>query len=321
MGKKNYQEYFANRGAKPKGEVFQLLDELVVVGDALDHVRRKSANIDDVVSHFDKGNFGFSLKQTVGMFEADVGISPTYLRIRVGLSKKRGSVKPYASPKDTVKIVPDEVGHDVCIDAVTNYKDGDPNWAVCKSIKDDDGRIKAAAIYMPATREVFVSDRKKAYRIFVPRGPSEKPFVHHLSVEPLRVKFKAEVGSWHTKERALVKALFTTMVRENIGGSLHDNGMVEVSSAWVGAGVRGYSFIGNLNPSKGHIGAFIAERSGVDVVRAPITSDHEGREALFALHPDIAQDVLDYFYKAIKMSKGDVTIGAPLYVSNQDLKI
>lgn len=316
MHKNDYRQHFSLGTSQSAESIFQLLDELVSVGDILNTARKKDWDIDRLVSRFNGANHGFKLKHTVAQFTADVGISATRLRIKLGLSSQGDPTKPYFAPKDKIKIKGEKIGRGIRIDSAANFKDGDPNWAVYKSITNpSDGAITSAAIYVPSTREIYVSDQKKAHHIFLPTHGDEELNIHRLKITPLRIKFAAELGSWHTKERALVKTIFSTMIRESIGGSLHDTGMTELPFAWVSSGARGYAFIGNLKKNKGNVGAFIAEKGGAHIVRVPITTDSEDRDALFALHPDIADQVLEKFYKAIELSEGDVTIGEPSYTS------
>ncbi|HPF77699.1 MAG TPA: hypothetical protein PLF01_00285, partial [Alphaproteobacteria bacterium] len=103
-----------------------------------------------------------------------------------------------------------------------------------------------------------------------------------------------------------------------VGGSLRESGMKEAPFVWVGLDRLGYTMMGNLKPKDGLVGSFIAEKTGAVLIRLPITSDSQGRDVVFAIHPDIVGAVTEKFFDAVKLSQGDVTIGAPKLIKNAE---
>lgn len=317
------EEYFD--GLQPDNALNPLIERILSVGDALNDARRKYDNIEDIIHYIDTTDLDFKLKHKTG----DVSQSPirrSKIRETLGIPEQEG---PSVLSRDTIKIkMPGKKSGKMAskktikikFDAAANYKDGNHNWGVHAHVKNKQGDITQAAIYLPETGQIYVADEQGAHYISFPqfRSASQEIKISKIEIGELGPKFNAEVGSWHTKERAFVKTLFTTLMRENIGGSLRETGMKEAPFAWVGLNRLGYSFIGNLKPKDGKTGAFIAEQAGAVVIRAPITSDSQGRDALFAVHPDIADAVLGKFNEAIKLSQNDVTIGTPTTVRNID---
>lgn len=297
-------------------EARALLDELVYVGNTLNEARQTNTGIDQTVKYINSHTqrLGFKLKQKIGTTVSEIGISASKLRVKLNLCKEGSPPVPYTRRKDNVKIKAKDIGQGISFDNNPAYRDNDPNWAVQNSVQDEAGNIEMCATYMPTTGEMFFANKEQAFRIYMPR--IGMPITRDLTIPKLRDKFTAEVSSWHKKERSPVKAIFTSLVRHSIGGSLLETGMSEVPFAWVGSGARGYCFIGNLERGAGNVGTHIAELSGAKIFRIPILTDDYGRDAVFALHPKIANHVIDKFYEAIGKSEGDVQIGEPFYSSS-----
>lgn len=296
-------------------EARALLGELVYVGDTLNEVRQANIGIDQTVKYVNSHTqrLGFKLKQKIESKISETGIPASRLRVKLNLCKEGSPPVPYTRRKDNVKIKAKGIGQGISFDNNPAYRDNDPNWAVQNSVYNGAGNIEMCATYMPTTGEMFFANQEQAYRIYLPR--TGMPIIRDLIIPKLRDKFTAEVGSWHKKERSPVKAIFTSIVRHSTGGSLLETGMSEIPYAWVGSGARGYCFIGNLERDTGNIGTHIAELSGAKIFRVPILTDDYGRDAVFAIHPKIANDVIEKFYEGVGKSEGDVQIGEPFYTS------
>ncbi len=312
--------YFNNL---PSGQnLLPLIEELLSVGDALNDARRDYKDTRELIGYINKSNFSFKLKHKTGA-ASQSPIRRSSIREGLGIPEKEG---PSVLSRDIIKIKTKKktagkkpIGK-IHFDAAANYKDGNHNWGVHLHVKNEHGDITQAAIYLPETGQIYIANQDGAHCINFPqfRSTRQDIQIHQVKIGELSAKFNAEVGSWHTKERSFVKAIFTTLVRESIGGSLRETGMKEAPAAWVGLNRLGYAFIGNLKSKDGQTGTFIAEQMGAVIVRLPITSDSQGRDALFSLHPDIAETVLKEFASAIKLSQNDVTIGKPSTVKNID---
>lgn len=277
-----------------------LLSRLIDVGDKLNIARRKYQNIEDVIEDINASKFDFKIKRKISNDSAKK-IPPFYLRVQTGLNEPdEVSVQTvFSRDKLSLKM-------NIFFDGSANYKDGDPNWAVCDYKKNKNGEIKRAAIYMPATGDIYFANKEQAYHIILPRYKEEKLQIRKISIPPLKRKFGAEYSSLHTQERSIFKAVFTSLVREKVGGSLHEIGMRELPAAWVGSGVRSHAALGNMKKNEGRVGQFIAEKAGAVILRDPIITDKKEREMNFIMHPDIAEKVMEKFKKAVTLAKGDI---------------
>lgn len=294
-----------------------LLDELLSLGDILNDARRdylgaENENIKRVIADVNAMKKGFTLEHKEGEAKQSP-IRRSRLRELIGIPEEPGTK---ALSRDTIKIKIAENSpfkHHIRFDAAANYKDGNHNWGVHANIEDESGNITHAAIYMPELGQIYVADQNAAHIISFPqyRSANQDIKIQDIKIGQLVPKFNAETGSWHSKGRALVKTLFTLFTREEVGGSLRESGMKEAPFVWVGLNRFGYSFIGNLKKEDGRTGTFIAEKAGATIVRFPITSDTDNRDAVFALHPDLVNKVLKRFVRAIRISSGDITIDPP----------
>ncbi len=294
--KKDIRQHLPKDAAK-------LLAELKSVGDELYKTRRQHDSIEAVVEGINSKRLDFKLRHAV-YDKPDKEIPPFHLRVQTGLNKENKTSKQTVFSRDKVTIK--SRNHNYFLDGSANYKDGDPNWALCNAVKDSKGDIKSAGIYHPVMGEFYYADKTSAYRIMLPRFKGEELTVKEFNIPPLRKKFAAEYASMHTQERSIFKAVFTSLVRENVGGSLHEVAMTETPAAWVGLGVRSHTVLGNSKMPEGEIGAFIAEKAGAVVVRDPILTDSKNRDMVFVMHPDVAKDVMKKFVKAVKLAKGDI---------------
>ncbi|MDG1287629.1 MAG: hypothetical protein P8P30_08725 [Rickettsiales bacterium] len=297
--KKEIKEQFSSQSS------MELICTLREVGDRLYASRRTDDKIENAVKDFNQSasDYQLTLKRSNN---SPKKIQPFHLRVATGVNEEGETSLQTAFSRETVGIkVKDGNPYKIKFDASANYKDGDPNWAICGSIRNNDGSLKKAVVYMPVLGEFYFADKKAAYRIRLPRFEGEKTEIKQIKIPPLRTKFGAEYTSMHTQERAIFKALFSTLVRENVGGSLHEIGMDEVPSIWTGLGIRSHAVTGNLTKSSGELGAFIAEKAGATVIRAPIITDSKGRDILFVMHPKIANKVIEKFVAAVKLAKGD----------------
>lgn len=287
-----------------------LIEEVLSVGDTLADLRSEH---NDAIAIIDQVNgdesIPFKLKHKVGEAKKSP-IRPSKTR------EKLGSPEPDNADvlsRDNIKIKPKKLTHAVRFDAAANFKDGNHNWGVHANIEDEDGNVTHSAVYIPEIGQLYFASEEGAHVVSFPRSRSkdQETKIQRIAIGQLSPKFNCEVGSWHTKERAPIKLLFTMRLREEVGGSLRETGMKEAPFSWVALNRLGYAFIGNLKPEDGRTGAHIAAQGGATVMRIPITSDSQGRDIVLAVHPALEQDVIDYFNQALKLGEDDVTIGLP----------
>lgn len=287
-----------------------LIAEVLSVGDTLADLRSEHNDARAIINHVnDDKSIPFKLKHKVGAAEK----SPIrHSKTREKLSSPEQETADVLS-RDNIKIKPKGLTHAVRFDAAANFKDGNHNWGVHANIEDEDGNLTHSAIYIPEIGQLYFASDEGAHIVSFPRsrGTSQETKFQRIAIGKLCPKFNCEVGSWHTKERAPIKLLFTMRLREEVGGSLRETGMKEAPFPWVALNRLGYAFIGNLKPEDGRSGAFIAAQGGATVMRIPITSDSQGRDIVLAVHPAIEQNVIDYFNQALVLGEDDVTVGLP----------
>ena len=292
-----------------------LISEALLAGDKLFDLRRQHNDIHALIAAAKSDDsIPFKLKHKVG--EAPKSpIRYSSLRDKLGVPESNHAD---VLSRDSIKIKGlKDFEHKVTFDAAANFKDGNHNWGVHASIENAQGQITHGVIYMPSIGQIYFADENGAHIISFPtfRSADQNIRIERIAIGPLSPKFNCEVGSWHTKERALVKTLFTMLLREEVGGSLRETGMKEAPFAWVALNRLGYAFIGNLKPEDGRVGAFIAAKGGANVLRIPLTSDSQGRSIVLAAHPALEEDILAYFNRALTVANDDVTIGAPAVIN------
>jgi hypothetical protein len=299
-----------------------LVHDVLRSGDKLHGLRRTHDDVYDLIAaaKADK-SIPFKLKYKECAAEKSP-IRHSTVREKLGIPE---SDRADVLSRDVIKIKPrksnpkkrEDLKHSVSFDAAANYKDGNHNWGMHANIEDGEGNITHAAIYMPETGQIYFANEEGAHVALFPsfQSRSNEIVIRRIAIGALSPKFNCEVGSWHTKERAPVKMLFTMPLREEVGGSLRETGMKEAPFPWVALNRMGYSFIGNMKPTDGRSGAFIAAQGGANVMRIPLTSDSQGREIVFASHPAVQDDVMRYFDQALELAGGDVTIGEPVIIN------
>ncbi len=304
----------------PSGEKLSaLIRKILPIGDTLNTARQLHFDIEAVAKSLNNSRAGFTLKYKISE-TSQSPIRHSSLREKLGIPEQAGGVLS----RDSIKIKAPKIklgkigAGKVRFDAAANYKDGSHNWGIHLNIKNKKGKITHAIIYLPEIGQIYVADKHGAHYITFPqfRSAAQNIQIGTIKIGNLNPKFNAEVGSWHTKERALIKALATIDAREKTGGSLRETGMKEAPFAWVGLNRLGYCFMGNMKNEDGQTGAFIARQAGASIIRAPITSDSQKRDILFAIHPSINSIILTHFNKAIQHGNGDVTIGKATVAKN-----
>lgn len=192
----------------------RLIDEVLLVGDKLHDLRRSHSDIRDLIqASKEDATIPFKLAHKVG--EAPKSpIRHSELREMIGVPE---SEQANVLSRDTIKIKGlDGFNHKIKFDAAANYKDRNHNWGVHASIVNDQNEITHAAIYMPEIGQVYFASPEGAYIVTFPsyRSSDQTPKIARIAIQSLSPKFNCEVGSWHTKERALVKTLLTMPLRE-----------------------------------------------------------------------------------------------------------
>lgn len=127
--------------------------------------------------------------------------------------------------------------------------------------------------------------------------------------ENLKEPCTGEWGSWHRIAYSPLKMAYSTIVRENLGGSVRETGMKQLPLVWVATGERGIVHMGNMEHDWDKTGAFIAQKAGLNIHEIPITTDREGRRSVIVTHPSKEQATLRYFHDAIKLMNGYIQTG------------
>ncbi len=306
---KKIHKYFDT--ISPSNPLNDIISELLQVGNKLNTARDKHADTTKLVKRINKRNYGFKLKLQEKE-EPQSPIRASAIRKKLGIPEREESK---VLSRNKICIKRSENALKISFDSAANYQDSNRNWGIHSHIKDSQENITHAAIYMPKTGEVYAADLSGSYKISF-NQQTGKIRIKKIHIGELPTKFNAEVGSWHTKERAFVKTFFTLSMREEVGGSLRESGMKEVPFVGVSLNEFGYSMLGNLKPKDGAVGTFIAGQAGASIIRLPITSDSQGRDAVFAIHPDLTESVLQRFHTALKLSENDVTVGEPTVMKN-----
>ena len=285
----------------------ELVKDLFYVGSHLRAARKNHEHIEDVIDDINNQKLGFELKTKQKAVLEDTQVAP----MLVALGVDETMVKDHRiAPKFSISIK-GEASKGICIDGDHNFRDGrtNTNWAVYKSIKNGAGEIVSAAIYVPNSNIIYVANEKRAYTIELGKKPDAGKISEFKIAPVLRRPFTAEYASWHKVRYSIAKAIFSTLVRENIGGSIRESGMDQLPLIWAANGERGLAVLNNVKPDADKTGAFIAQKAGAAVVEIPITTDPEGRSSLFSMHPDIEEKVLGYFDQAMKLSHGFIMPG------------
>lgn len=285
-----------------------LVSDLLYVGDCLHKARQDNTELSDVILDIDRQQLGFHLKHKEKTFAESATANPLLRQLNIGQDAVKDNILIHRSHL----VIRSKKYQGIRIDGNSNFRDGktNTNWAVYKSITDGEGHIVTAALYVPSAGIVYVADQNTAYTITFAKPDMKNGCLSELHIAPsLKLPFTAEYGSWHKANYSIVKTIFTTMVRQNIGGSIRESGMKQLPLLWVANGERGLAVMGNVERDSDRTGEFIAQKAGVKISEIPIESDPESRISVFALHPTIEQHVLEYFRQALHLSQGSIIGG------------